>query len=310
MASIERLKSRLLKRFDFCNYCQPWDEGEAVWIHGDKTEIDDVLQSAGIPEPLWYEVLQGLSCPNCGAPISRGDAVGVKTQAESEDERQWVQWHKQFDKSFKEFSEHLEKFPYLGMKHRVGKKIFKTITSAQTIAIKEETWCRARKPDGALNFSATDMVPPLKPLSEGRFNHYGQRVFYLAEGEYTAASEALDEDSESIAWIQSFKIKDILKVLNLESYEYQSGAPYLTTGLSSKISAQKADLKSPWKPQYFIPRFIADCARKHGLNGIKFRSSKTSKYNLVLFSWQDKSIVPVGSLRIYELKRSGNRENY
>jgi hypothetical protein len=57
-----------------------------------------------------------------------------------------------------------------------------------------------------------------------------------------------------------------------------------------------------WRPEYFVPRFIADRARKEGFNGIKYRSSRHWLDNLVLFSWDDDSVEPLGNPHIYTLK--------
>lgn len=67
--------------------------------------------------------------------------------------------------------------------------------------------------------------------------------------------------------------------------------------LSERVERDKG-----WRPEYFVPRFIADCARKAGFNGIKYRSSRHWLENLVLFSWNDDAIEPIGNPYIFTLK--------
>ena len=51
---------------------------------------------------------------------------------------------------------------------------------------------------------------------------------------------------------------------------------------------------SPWKPEYFVPRYIADCAREAGFKAIRFQSARAYGTNIVLFEWDDASIRPLG----------------
>ena len=48
-----------------------------------------------------------------------------------------------------------------------------------------------------------------------------------------------------------------------------------------------------------MPRFIADCARNEGFNGIRYKSSRFHLENLVLFSWDDSLITPQGPPYIF-----------
>ena len=41
-----------------------------------------------------------------------------------------------------------------------------------------------------------------------------------------------------------------------------------------------------WKPEYLIPRFIADCARRWGFKGIVWQSTRGSGECIVLFDTQ------------------------
>jgi len=56
-----------------------------------------------------------------------------------------------------------------------------------------------------------------------------------------------------------------------------------------------------WKPEYFVPRFIADCARASGFAGIRFQSPRHYDRNLVLFAWSDDGLIPEGEPSIIKL---------
>ena len=68
--------------------------------------------------------------------------------------------------------------------------------------------------------------------------------------------------------------------------------------LSRKVARSKG-----WKPEYFVPRFIADCAKTIGYNGIKFNSSRSYSINLVLFSWTTDSVQSEGEPYIHFYKK-------
>ncbi len=54
---------------------------------------------------------------------------------------------------------------------------------------------------------------------------------------------------------------------------------------------------SPWKPEYFVPRYIADCAKEAGFRAIRFRSARAFGTNLVVFEWDERLVKAVGEPR-------------
>ena len=125
-------------------------------------------------------------------------------------------------------------------------------------------------------------------IDEGRYNHFGQSVFYLAENEYGAAAELLEESG--LVWLQKFKLIKSDKIIDLShniSEAPNAGLELLSFGLRySNVLERRVKRSAGWKPEYFVPRFIADCAKLYGYNGVKFNSSRSYSRNLVLFSWE------------------------
>jgi RES domain-containing protein len=129
--------------------------------------------------------------------------------------------------------------------------------------------------------------PPEAAKAEGRFNHYGQVVLYLGSSPTGALAEVLDRsDGECVAWLQEFRVSSVAKVIDLTSPEpWQADTrSLLTVGLEHNLRHWVPDATSPWKPEYFVPRFIADGAREAGLEGVMFESHKHYEKNLVLFN--------------------------
>ena len=294
----------------YCLNCQARDSGEWVWVWGRRYEMGDFLGGyLEIPKEYWEEVAESLVCPHCGSELSMWDDVGLPTEDEKKIQAKWKEWHEKYDWKFEEFYSFLEKYPYLGSHHDLGKEIFNKILTLPVCSINGEPWYRARKiQDGKLR-KTLGMYPPdpdSYEISEGRFNHFGQRVFYLAESAEGAVKETLEED-EMVGWIQEFSIySDNILDLSAEPFgEPSTDLDLLAFGIiHAGVIEKKTQRTKGWKPEYFVPRFIADCARMREIRGIKFKSTRHFQDNLVLFEWSDNSVKPMGVPFLLNLNKS------
>jgi hypothetical protein len=80
------------------------------------------------------------------------------------------------------------------------------------------------------------------------------------------------------------------------------GAALLTAGLNAVMRTHRPNPASPWKPEYFVPRFVADAARAAGFRGILYHSNKFDGYNAVLFAWTAREVQPEGEPEILEYR--------
>jgi RES domain-containing protein len=304
--TLDEWAERLQPEVAYCYNCQPRDDGEFIWVVGDQIDMSDFLSEHEVPEKLWDAVAEKLRCDNCGTELDLSCEIGRKSNAEKAADEQWRQWHREYAPRLEGFVRWLEKHPYLGADHPLGRDFLAQIKEFPTVTYARKEWWRARRVEGPTAFTTEEMgPPPLPPKSEGRYNHHGQRVFYLASDKENAAAEALGE-GESLVWVQQFEILDRTKLLDLRvpfSHEDMGAIPLLLAGLAwSRAHMTSDDPKSEWKPQYFLPRFIADCARRHGFRGIVFDSPKHYGQNLVLFKWKAKAVQAVGNPRLLEWK--------
>lgn len=259
-----------------------------------------------VPDELRDEIAEGLTCPYCRASLDATSDVGELRQWEVEERRKWHEWTIRYAKKLDEFYDHLAHYPMLGLKHPLGRAINKRIPELWRVAsadVTEKLWFRARILPESTEPTTDDLGPP--PLGcnipEGRFNHQGQPFLYLASTEDTAAAEAVGDGMPEgkKCWVQSFRVLRTGEILDLRSERYDisdSRVPLLATGLmhSGKMD-QTVDRSNGWKPEYFIPRFIADSARAHGADGMMYTSTKGFRDNIVLFRWK---IQPIGSPRV------------
>jgi len=274
-----------------CYQCQPYDseDKDIVWVFGDRYEISDILADKGIPEKYWENILPSIECPTCGNIFKYlSDEIGIMSAYEQDFRRKYDNIVEIAQDKIQPFYDFLAEYPYLGSEHEVGKEIAKEIKLMPLETIKNQYYYRARRPENGKIFKHEDMLNPPKeiPISEGRFNHYGQSHLYLGETEELCAKEITNEDNE-LLWLQKYKIISIEDILNVSEYIDQDNIdkiPLFFAGLfqSGVINVQKSN-KISWTPEYFISRFIADVARYNGINGIIYQSAKTIGRNLVIF---------------------------
>jgi hypothetical protein len=138
-------------------------------------------------------------------------------------------------------------------------------------------------------------------------------VFYLASSPQGALAETLDpSQGEGIGWVQRFSVPAATKVLNLVAPDFydEYQVPILALGLINRLPRLIPKPDSPWKPEYFIPRFIADCAREHGIAGVVFESRKHLDKNLALFRWVPSKVRPIREPRLERFPASRSAADF
>ncbi len=305
-----------------CGCDQPYDkeDDEYYYIDGTQYEFGELLNELNIPEKYYQEIYDTVKCPECGNDIDVFSDVCVDFNL-AEKKKFNIAFNKLQDKAkskIEDFYSYLQKYPYLGANHKTGKDLINGIDFIKRITIKDETWYRARIPDNSRVFTKKDMLPPPKniPIPEGRFNHYGQSHFYLGESKYVCACEC-SNNNDCICWIQEIKIKEINNILDLTQtiYDYPNetkpekitSLPLTITGLltSGKITnTQKKNIS--WKPEYFVPRYIADICKEKGIKGILYHSSLCFQKNLVIFNFKKKDFEFINEPYIYNF----HKENF
>ena len=293
-----------------CNAVQPYEEGAPVWINA-HTWFDDVMEMAEVPEVCRKEVASLVQCPSCAGPHDLWEEVGVKSEGELRYEALMDEWYEKHAHRLDDFYSFLEKYPFLGAAHEVGREIQDSIAQFPVTEISDSIWYRARRLENGRELNCVDFKPPdpkVVLIGEGRYNHHGQSALYLADDKDGAAIECVQE-GETRAWVQAFKIQKLGGILDLSDEEQwaEEELPVLAIGLMhSGLIRQVVQRSAGWKPEYFIPRYIADCAREKNLKGILFKSVRHLRNNLVLFALDEQEIVAEGEpeiIKIAEWKR-------
>ena len=312
----ERLKNKIQKEIAYCYNCQPYDCGEPVWIYGDRTDIQYLFYRLNIDEEYWNKILDHLFCPCGNETLTLSCDVGVRTKYEKDLENFVNNSNKAFVKKIENFTKLLENTPFLGYGDSFGKKLYKELKGGQfpvTAINPNESYFRARKVNNHDILESNKMLnaPQGKP-TEGRFNHSGQSYLYLAENKETAIKEVAQNDKNFLVWLQEFKFKrKVDKILDLTfditNISLGENPLLVALSLTNSLKKHKNNLDY-WRPDYFITRYIMDCAKEFGYNGIKYNSTKsTHDFNIVLFYSQEQEILNIGE-PIIEISRDKKKE--
>lgn len=156
---------------------------------------------------------------------------------------------------------------------------------------------RGRASETLLHLVLADFdKPPREKTGEGRYNHAGSPVLYLASDFATC----VEEMRRKPCFIAEIDIKVPLKILDLAApFEAH---PDHCDGLAALAYSVLMSAKQPdsgWhKPAYVFSRFIADCCRHHGIHGIKYPSTHIAgaNFNLAIVDCS-LDVASVGQLR-------------
>tara|TARA_R110000787_G_scaffold52420_3_gene123453 strand:+ start:3644 stop:4618 length:975 start_codon:yes stop_codon:yes gene_type:complete len=127
------------------------------------------------------------------------------------------------------------------------------------------------------------LAPPKKHTKEGRYNHFGVPVIYAANNDKTCFNEL--REPENNLHIAEFKIKESLKLLNLNDINKYGENELLEAMVMSSVISSKAQDNSNHKPEYYFSRFISDCCKYLKFDGIIYPSVQIGKgENYVFFN--------------------------
>lgn len=256
--------------------------------------ISDFLKNSRIRDDFYPEEIEkfasSLKCPNCSHVL---------------DGEFWIYEHPfsvplDFRSTLDEIAEIAAQTPFLLLTHGFAREVLDTVlalgrtTEPQMIT---GSYFRARRaekiPSPALaNFGA----PPARFVEEGRYNHAGHPMWYLAAAEGTALAEV---SSPGVPFhVADLTLNMRLKVLDLQIIdEVETDADSLVQCIArSSLSAAPRTGEGWVKPEYVFTRFVADCARHAGFNAIRYGSTKDrTGSNLVLLKPMD-DIASIASL--------------
>jgi hypothetical protein len=296
------------ERFCGCDVCRLDDSYDL---------IEEVVNPLRLRKRERKRLFRVLTCPACEARVDEGTLVLGKSPSEL----RLMALSRKFDRLHKTDLEHLRDFlarhPMLGADHPFGKLLALAVRRARKVTLEPRSWFRATR---NLNEIALGPRPRQRATKAYRFNQIGQVAWYLGTDAKTAAVEVLREPRARMPFaVASVKILDEIPVLDLRAplnYPMSDSNPTRSWILREVvarryISEPTHDLDES-RPQYRIPQYVADVARRRGFRGILYDSTRPSAYNnpeaqgmnLVLFDPPP----PRFELNDPEIKQFGDRD--
>lgn len=212
------------------------------------------------------------------------------------------------DKIF-EISQISQSTPFMLLKHDFAQAVSNALASLFEKTAREKVSLSLYRARVSATLTSIDQnefdFPPQNIVSEGRYNHAGIPVLYLASSPETCFKEM----RETACHIAEIKIGGNINILDLtNSYEtHQEHSNLLSTLVYSALMSAKQDNTGWYKPKYVFSRFLADCARFSGFDAIKYPSTRAEdeSFNIVIlnrdFSLEKNSEV----VRIFEYNGKG-----
>lgn len=298
---IEKIASAIRQEIVSCPNEQSWEGGEVIcWIFGCPTNLGDLLMNHNVPEELQDEVVSKLRCPRCGNPFEAWEEVGTKYSFECEHDSTLQKALRKHEEELFDFNGFLHRFPLLGATHPFGKKILREMRKSPRVPIHKPHWFRARvKKEHGFCLTQSEKVP------DQRYNSSGQARWYFTDNPEAAVTEVTKEDT---AWVQRFDVGSLTGLLDLRSWQadderatdeegdYHSPHGLLITSLVyGDLLTQRHhsnDETRRWKPEYLVPRFVAETAAACGFCGIICGCVRFPGENLIVFNpkWSPKML--------------------
>lgn len=273
--------------------CQACNSGEipSVQKYGDSLDlklVSDLYIEYGVPNKLEKKI-EGLIKCNCGKLLDYDQPYLTEQNVN-------LWYGEEFDIDFTEqiiktfsiprkkaesFTAILLKYPMMALEHEVGQRIYELFKKKEVKGLityeQGSLLYRGRKRniiERHVPFVESELwAPPEGIPGQGRYNPSGVPVLYLTDNKETALKE-IDLKEGEAAEIGRFITLDSLTIWDVENLDIDEfvSLPSLNRGTISK--------------EYIFPNFLAQCAGRAGINGIKYKSVKDkSGHNIALLNY-------------------------
>lgn len=272
-----------------CDNCH--DDFLSFWPHANQANDFD-FQRQGIPLDSFYSgsrlrdhytedqfntFIAQMACPRCGAPLG-GNIWPYELP---------FNVPREFETTINEVTALASSTPFLLLEHDFCKQTIAAIRALrQAVPVRHipTSLFRARsleKTDLPKTLATFDF-PPQQSVHEGRYNHAGSPVLYLASDIKTCQAELRGARCLVLEFAlrPEIRILDLIDPLSVD----EEHTDLLRCLVYSALVSAKQTNQGLHKPHYVVSRFVADCARNAGFDAIKYPSTRmeAANFNLVL----------------------------
>ncbi|MCU1751751.1 RES family NAD+ phosphorylase [Pseudomonas sp. 6D_7.1_Bac1] len=193
-----------------------------------------------------------------------------------------------FESKINEISEIAKKTPFLLLENYFAREVYDAILNISKETEKKllsASLFRARESSSLKSEEISEFdFPPNSVVSEGRYNHAGMPVLYLASDPKTCYHEMRGVPCT----IAELNLLEKIKILDLtDTYDsHQDYSDLLSTLVYSALMSAKQDNTGWHRPKYVFSRFVGDCANSAGFDAIKYPSTRGGEdsFNIVIIN--------------------------
>lgn len=187
-----------------------------------------------------------------------------------------------------EITQIAEETPFLMLSHPFAKEVYKELNNISKTTNPSkitDSLFRARVYQKGKEYNNDDFLAAnKKDIKEGRYNHAGKQVLYLADDASTCFFE-MRKPTNGIM-LARIKINSDLKILDLLSNDLDDNGIIQAIKHSSLLSSP-SEGEGWYKPHYVFTRFVSDVASKAGFEAIRYPSVRFSKgWNIVVLNYE------------------------
>lgn len=143
-------------------------------------------------------------------------------------------------------------------------------------------------------------APPAECVAEGRFNHAGMPMLYLADSMATTVAEIGAPSQEF--YVATLEIAGNYKVLDLIVDDPDEAGWELLGAIAASALVAAPRTGTGWvKKEYVFTRFVADCAIAAGFDCIRYGSTKHSTGSNFVLLLPPKDISTIATLKAVEI---------
>lgn len=224
-------------------------------------------------------LLPSILCPNCGESLTH-NIWPYELPFDPPDD---------YEQTLEQIAERAVTTPFLLLEHPFCAKVRGVVQSLFRTTKKtasSDYFARGRSLPRKYKPTLRDFdFPPADKVPEGRYNHAGDPVLYLASSEEVCRAEMREAKSLCIA---RFRFPVELRILDLMNPHEQDGEQAKTLSFivfSALLSARSKD-RGYERPEYVFSRFLKDCALSAGFDAIRYPSTRMgdAKSNLVVIN--------------------------
>lgn len=235
--------------------------------------------SESYSEEEFMKFLPTIRCPNCGRSLTHNMWLYNLPFAPPEN----------YDEILGELARRASETPFLLLDYPFCAQVRKAIAEiyAKSAAHASSDFLfRGRSLKAGTSPGISDFdFPPSEFVKEGRYNHSGDPVLYLASSEEVCKAEMRNATNLHIA---RFRFPARMKVLDFMAPHEDAGehADILSFIVFSALLSAKSQDKGFSRPEYVFSRFIKDCAKSVGFDAIRYPSTRvgTARFNLVVIN--------------------------